>query len=98
MAGGSAPAASAAAYRVLASLPGIQRRPDVQDPAGQSGTAVWLSQTGPTVALAIVDPATGDLLCIENVTQQPVAHVATGTVVSYTLFVSRGWTNTPPSS
>jgi hypothetical protein len=98
MAGPSTPAVRAAAYRVLASLPGIQMQPNVQDPAGQSGTAVWLSQAGPALALAIVDPATGALLCTEDVAEQPVAHAAAGTVLDYTLFVSIGWTNTPPAA
>jgi hypothetical protein len=94
----STPAVRAAAYRLLASLPDIRMKPDVQDPADQSGTAVWLSQAGPTLGLTIVNPATGTLLCTEDVAQQPVAHVAAGTVIDYTLFVSSGWTNTPPSS
>jgi hypothetical protein len=93
----SPPAVRAAAYRVLADLPGIQMKPNVQDPAGQSGTAVWLAQTGPTLGLAILDPATGAALCTEQVAQHPVAHVAVGTVINYTLFVSSGWTSTPPS-
>jgi hypothetical protein len=100
MAGPSTPSVRAAAYRVLASLPGIRMKANVQDPAGQSGTAVWLSQTGPALGLTIVDPATGTPLCTEDVAQQPVpaAHVALGTVLDYTLFVSSGWTNKPPSS
>lgn len=96
----SAPAVRAAAYRLLASLPGIRVKPNVQDPAGQFGTAVWLRQTGPALALTIVDPATATLLCIEDVAQQavPAAHVAVGTALHYTLFVSSGWTNKPLSS
>jgi hypothetical protein len=98
MNGRSTPAVRAAAYRLLASLPGIRMKPNVQDPAGQSGTAVWLSQAGPTLGLTIIDTATSTLLCTEDVAQHPVAHVAVGTVIDYTLFVSSGWTNTPPSS
>jgi hypothetical protein len=96
----STPAVRAAAYRLLASLPGIRMKPNVQDPAGQSGTALWLRQPGPALGLTIVDPATGTLLCTEDVAQQPVpaAHVAVGTMLDYTLFVSSGWTNTPLSS
>jgi hypothetical protein len=94
----STPAVRAAAFRVLASLPGVQMKPNVQDPAGQSGTAVWLGQTGSTLTLLIVDPATSSALCIEDVAQQPVAHVAAGTVLDYTLFLGSGWTNTPPGS
>jgi hypothetical protein len=93
----SPPAVRAAAYRVLASVPGIRMEPNVQDPAGQSGTALWLRQTGPALGLTIVDPATSTPLCVEDVAQQriPAIHVALGTVLSYTLFVSSGWTNTP---
>ena len=100
MSGQSPPALRAAAYRVLASVPGIQMEPNVQDPAGQSGTALWLRQTGPVLGLTIVDPATSTPLCVENVAQQriPAIHVALGTVIAYTLFVSRGWTNAAPSA
>jgi hypothetical protein len=93
----STPAVRAAALRVLASLPGIQVKPNVQDPAGQSGTAVILSQTRSTLALLIVDPATSASLCIEDVTRRSVDHAPAGTVLDYTLFVSNGWTNTPRS-
>jgi DNA-directed RNA polymerase specialized sigma24 family protein len=55
-------------------------------------------RTGPTLALAVVDPATSALLCIEDVAQQPVPHTPVGTVIDYALFVSSGWTNTRPSS
>jgi len=65
---------------------------------GQSGSAVFLGQSGPTVTLLIVDPATSAAPCIEDVAQQPAAHAPAGTVLGYTLFVSSGWTNTPPSS
>jgi hypothetical protein len=94
----STPAVRAAAFRVLASLPGIQIKPNVRDPAGQSGTAVFLGQTRSTLTLLIVDPATGAALCIEDVARQPVAHAPVGTVLDYTLFVSSGWTNTPRGS
>jgi len=97
MTGRSAPALRAAAYRVLASLPGIRMKPNVQDPAGQSGTAVWLPQAGPTLALVIVDPATSTWLGTEEVTKRSVAHAAAGTVIDYTLFTGSGWTNTPRS-
>jgi len=96
--GPASPAVSAAAYRVLASLPGVKMKPDVQDPAGQSGTAVWFSEPGPVLSLTIIDPATGILLDTEDVAQRPVAHAPAGTVLDYTLLVSGGWTNsTPPS-
>jgi hypothetical protein len=91
------PAVRAAAFRVLASLPGIRMKPNVQDPAGQSGTAVILGQTGPTLTLLIVDPATSAALCIEEVAKRSIAHVPTGTVIDYTLFTGSGWTNTPRS-
>jgi hypothetical protein len=96
-AGLATPAVRAAAFRVLASLPGIQVKPNVQDPAGQSGTAVFLSQTKSTLTLLVVDPATSASLCIEDVARRPVDHAPAGTVLYYTLFVSNGWTNTPRS-
>lgn len=37
------PAVRAAAYQVLASIPGIQVKPGVKDPDGRTGTAVWLA-------------------------------------------------------
>jgi hypothetical protein len=94
----STPAVRAAAFRVLASLPGIRIKPNVQDPAGQSGTAVFLGQTRSILTLLVIDPATSASLCIEEVARQPVAHAPAGTVLYYTLFVSSGWTNTPRSS
>lgn len=99
MNGQSPPAVRAAAYRVLASLPGIRMKPNVQDPAGQSGTALWLPQAGPTLALTIVDPATSTPLCVEDIAQQriPAIHVALGTMIDYTLFTGSGWTDKPPS-
>ena len=97
MTGQSSPALRAAAYRVLASLPGIRMKPNVQDPAGQSGTAVWLPQAGPTLAMVIVDPATSTQLCVVEVTKRSVAHAPAGTIIDYTLFTRSGWTNTPRS-
>jgi hypothetical protein len=98
MTGQSAPALRAAAYRVLASLPGIRMKPGVQDPAGQSGTAVWLPQAGPTSAMVIVDPATSTRLCVQEVTKRSVAHAPAGTIIDYTLFTRSGWTSAPLSS
>jgi hypothetical protein len=98
MDGPASPAVRAAAYQVLAGVPGVEMKPDVADPAGQSGTAVWASQAGPSLSLTIIDPATGTPLATEDVAQQPVADAPAGTVLDYTLFVSIGWTNTPPSS
>jgi len=93
----STPAVRAAAYRLLASLPGIRMKPNVQDPAGQSGTAVWLPQAGPTLAMVIVDPATSTWLCVVEVAKRAVAHTPAGTIIGYTLFTRSGWTNTPRS-
>jgi hypothetical protein len=98
MEGPATPAVRAAAYGVLAGVPGVQMKPNVQDPAGQSGTAVWQSQAGSSLALTIVDPATGAVLCTEDVAQQPVAQASAGTVLDYMLEVSIGWTSTPPGS
>jgi hypothetical protein len=100
MDGGSptTPAVRAAAFRLMASLPGIRMKPNVQDPVGRTGTALILGQFGgPNLTLLIVDPATSAALCVEEVEVHPVNYAAAGTVLDYTLFVSSGWTNTPRS-
>ena len=89
-------AVRAAAFQVLAGVPGIVMKPGVRDPEGRVGTAVWLSQAGQSVEWSVVDPATGSLLADENVALRPIAGAPAGTVLDYTAFVSARWTNTPP--
>jgi hypothetical protein len=91
------PAVRAAAFQVLAGVPGIVMKPGVRDPEGRVGTAVWLNGNGQAAEWSIVNPATGSLLDYEEVALRPVAGAPAGTVLDYTAFVSARWTNTPPS-
>ena len=82
------PAVRAAAFRVLAGVPGVRMRPGVTDPEGQTGTAVWQdSWIGAYLRYEttydIIDPQTGNMLGAETVAQTPVAGAAPGTVLFY---------------
>jgi len=90
------PAVRAAAFQVLASVPGIVMKPGVRDPEGRAGTAVWQNGNGQAAEWSIVDPATGSLLASEEVALRPVAGAPAGTVLDYTAFVRAYWSNTPP--
>ena len=71
------PAVRAAAYRVLASVPGVQVKPGIRDITGQVGTAVWLSHPGDrAVDYELIDPANGYLLGDENIAVTTAARPA----------------------
>jgi hypothetical protein len=95
------PAVRAAAFRVLASVPGVRMRPGVTDPEGQTGTAVWQdSWIGAYLryetTFVIIDPQTGNVLGSETVAQTPVVGGAPGTVLYYSATTSARWTNRLP--
>jgi hypothetical protein len=95
------PAVRAAAFRVLAGVPGVRMRPGVTDPEGQTGTAVWQdSWIGAYLryetTFVIIDPQTGNMLGDETVAQTPVAGAAPGTVLYYDATTSARWTNQLP--
>jgi hypothetical protein len=95
------PAVRAAAFRVLASVPGVRMRPGVTDPEGQTGTAVWQdSWIGAYLryetSFVIIDPQTGNVLGSETVAQTPVAGAAPGTVLFYSATTSVRWTSQLP--
>jgi hypothetical protein len=97
------PAVRAAAYLVLADIPGMQMRPEVKDPDGRTGTELWLNiaaeggsrRAGAYRSVAIVDPATGYLLDTETISTRQVDGLPSGTPVLYSAFTYR-WTNTLP--
>jgi hypothetical protein len=92
------PAVRAAAYRVLASVPGVQVKPGIRDITRQVGTAVWLSHPGDrAVDYELIDPANGYLLGDESITVTPLLGLPPGSVLTYNERVSSGWTNTLPS-
>lgn len=91
------PAVQAAAYRVLAALPGVQVKPGVRNVTGQVGTAVWLSHPGDEpVDYQFIDPANGYLLGDDLIAVTTVAGLPAGSVLTYNEYVSSGWTNTAP--
>lgn len=96
------PAVRAAAFKVLAGLPGMRMRPGVTDPEGQTGTAVWQDSwigfgLPYETTYDIIDPATGNVLAGDTVAQTPVAGAAPGTVLDYSATTNAYWTNQPPS-
>jgi hypothetical protein len=94
MSDGDPPAVRAAAYQMLADIPGIQMKPGTPDWQGRTGTAVWLDEPATwDREVSIIDPATASLLAIEDVAATTVAGFAPGTVLDYSTYLSAGWTN-----
>ena len=104
-------AVRAAAYRVLAGLPGIEDLGAANDASGRSGLALALpTQTlgalGSVREEMLVNPRSDSMLAIEQVVVTPSAEARAaglkpGTVVEYTTITGTGWTNRPlalPSS
>ena len=97
------PAVRAAAYRVIAGLPGIRSLGEVTDPLGREGVGFALPASdrpgyGTGRSELIVDPATGALLADREVLTEPDATAAeaglrAGTVVNYTATVTAEWTD-----
>ncbi|MES4901754.1 MULTISPECIES: CU044_5270 family protein [unclassified Streptomyces] len=93
----------AAAYRVIADLPGIRSLGEVTDPLGRKGVGFALPATdrpdyGTARSELIVDPATGALLSDQEVLTKPNAKAAeagltAGTVVNHTATVTSRWTD-----
>jgi hypothetical protein len=95
------PAVRAAAFRVLASVPGVRMRPGVTDPEGQTGTAIWQdSWIGAYLhyetTFVIIDPQTGNMLGDETIAQTPVMGATPGTMLYYDAITSARWTNQLP--
>ncbi|OKI02529.1 hypothetical protein A6A06_16035 [Streptomyces sp. CB02923] len=93
----------AAAYRVIAGLPGIRSLGEVTDPLGRKGAGFALPPTvrpgyGAVRPELIVDAATGALLADQEVLTRPSAKAAeagltAGTPVHYTATVRSRWTD-----
>jgi hypothetical protein len=99
------PAVRAAAFQVLADVPGMRMKPGVADPESQTGTAIWRdSWVGYGLRYEttydIIDPQTGNILAGDTIAQTPVAGAAPGTVLYYSATTSAYWTNhlPPPPS
>ncbi|MDW6062993.1 CU044_5270 family protein [Streptomyces sp. FXJ1.4098] len=97
------PEVRAAAYRVIADLPGIRSLGEVTDPLGRKGVGFALPATerpdyGTARSELIVNPATGALLSDQQVLTKPNAQAAeagltAGTVVNHTATVTSKWTD-----
>lgn len=95
------PAVRAAAFRVLADVPGVRMEPEVMDPEGQTGTAIWQDSwigygLRYETTYDIIDPQTGNILAGDTIAQTPVAGAPAGTVLYYSAFTSAYWTNRLP--
>ncbi|MDX3235086.1 CU044_5270 family protein [Streptomyces sp. ME03-5709C] len=95
------PAVRAAAYRVMADLPGVRVTEHVTDPLGREGVGVdfpvsYRTVLGTTQQRLIVDSATGAMLSDELVLVEPSARareagLAAGTTVHYNATVRMSW-------
>lgn len=104
------PAVRAAAYELLAGLPGVRNAGPATDPLGRLGTAVvlpvrtlgffatWYNQVASgTVFEVIIDPGSGQLLAVERVlARRGPAGLRKGAVVDWTAVKSAGWTDHAP--
>ena len=96
-------AVRAAAYRVLAALPGISSLGTVTDPLGRTGVGVALppqqmGDLGQEQQQLIVDPATSTILSQQTVLVAPSRFAASagmrpGTVIDYQATTHIGWTD-----
>ncbi|SNX88405.1 hypothetical protein SAMN06272735_8851 [Streptomyces sp. TLI_55] len=95
------PGVRAAAYRVMAGLPGVRVVGHVSDPLGREGVAVEFPGTyrtplGTTKQRLVIDASTGDLLSDELRIVAPSARaeaagLKAGTVVNYQATSRMGW-------
>jgi hypothetical protein len=90
------PAVRAAAFRLLAQVPGGHETPGVRDPQGRPGIAVWWDQPGqPVGGFTIIDPATAMPLAAEGFAGTPAWVYKPGTMTNYDVY-NAGWVNRLP--
>jgi len=99
------PAVRAAAYRLLAGLPGIEDLGPASDASGRSGLALALpAQTSGALGSVreelLVNPQSDSILAIEQVVVAPSAEARAaglkpGAVVDYTTITGIGWSDRP---
>ncbi|MEW1777102.1 CU044_5270 family protein [Streptomyces sp. NPDC086777] len=95
------PAVRAAAYRVMAGLPGVRVVGHVTDPLGREGVAVefpkaYPTPLGTTRERLVVDPSTGSMLSDQTLLLEPSARaekagLKAGTTVSDEATTRMGW-------
>ncbi|MFC4498729.1 MULTISPECIES: CU044_5270 family protein [Streptomyces] len=95
------PAVRAAAYRVMADLPGVRVLARATDPLGREGVAVVAPGTvrtllGSVEQRLVVDPSTGEMLCEQDILVEPSARaeeagLKAGTTVNYQATTGMSW-------
>ncbi|MGI5166371.1 CU044_5270 family protein [Spirillospora sp. CA-253888] len=93
------PKVRAAAFRMLATLPGVQNRGKVTDALGRKGQAVAYRNLNDTVEQrVVVDPATGRLLAVQQVVITPQARYRerVGQVRYYSVLLEAKWSDKAP--
>ncbi|MBE8478384.1 CU044_5270 family protein [Streptomyces justiciae] len=95
------PGVRAAAYRLMADLPGVRVVGHVTDPLGREGVGVefpgaYRTPLGTTRQRLVIDPSTGDMLSDELLLTEPSARaqgagLKAGTVVNYQATSRMGW-------
>ncbi|MFF4903178.1 CU044_5270 family protein [Streptomyces sp. NPDC001068] len=95
------PAVRAAAYRVMAALPGVRVVGHVTDPLGRVGVGVEFPGTyrgpaGTTKQRLVIDPSTGAMLCDQLLLVEPsataeAAGLKAGTTLNYQATTRMGW-------
>ncbi|MEU0035651.1 CU044_5270 family protein [Streptomyces sp. NPDC006333] len=95
------PSVRAAAYRVMADLPGVRVIGHITDPLGRPGVAVefpaaYRTPLGTTRERLVVDPATGAMLSDQTLLVKPsvrakTAGLSSGTTINYAATTRMGW-------
>ncbi|UBU12620.1 CU044_5270 family protein [Nonomuraea gerenzanensis] len=88
------PGTQAAAYRVLAGLPGASVRDDVHDPGGRPAVTLELPPRGAVRVQLVIDPGSGALRAAQQVAPMPGLDPGVPSVI--TVIVARSWTDTRP--
>ncbi|GGP08523.1 CU044_5270 family protein [Nonomuraea glycinis] len=88
------PGTRAAAYRMLATLPGVSVIDDVRDPAGRAGVALQLPASGADLVQLVIDRQSGDLLAVQHVA--PVPGLPPGVPWSASIIKRAGWGDARP--
>lgn len=84
----------AAAYRMLATLPGVSVIDNVRDPAGRVGVALQLPASGADRVQLVIDRQSGDLLAVQHVA--PMPGLPPGVPWSASIIKQAGWGDARP--
>ncbi|WP_121713143.1 CU044_5270 family protein [Streptomyces sp. E5N91] len=95
------PGVRAAAYRVMAELPGVRVVGNVTDPLGREGVGVEIPRTyrtpaGTTQQRLVIDPSTGAMLCDQDLLVEPSARaeaagLKAGATLNYRATTRMSW-------